>query len=279
MKTLLVKTHEAWLETLMAAFMSKETENKRILTEFSDILWRHFTWIEHDLIRKGIDYDYDRESIPIKVDRLSVIVADIVRRLNDLEMLLVHCDDEALKNRIRTDLEYMTYALGRLEDEEVTAFDMSRTYRDIELDKEATDALTFFLFEESYKEYELIMIYNYLKAHSDDAYLNRIFRILIDESFFHLRSFGEMMAEMGILGVPRVIHQSLYKVSDIEKFLLDGIEEEIAAKDQCKELSDAVASKSAELAKFFDFINYQENYHIELMRDAVAHYRAKRADG
>jgi len=279
MKTLLVRTHEAWLATLMAALMSKKTENKRVLTEFSDILWRHFTWIEHDLIVRGVDYDYDRENIPIKVERLGVLIADIVRRMNDLEMLLVRCEDEALKDRIRTDLEYMRYALGKLEDEEVTAFDMHRTYRDIELDKEATDALTLFLFEESYKEYELIMIYNYLQAHSDDAFLNRIFQILIDESFFHLRSFGEMMAEMGILGVPRVIHQSLYKVSDIEKFLLDGIEEEIAAKEQCKELSDAVASKSDELAKFFDFINYQENYHIELMRDAVEHFRKKQADG
>jgi len=279
MKRLLVKTHELWLETLMASLMSRESENKRVLTEFSGILWRHFTWIEHDLIRKGIDYDYNRDNIPIKVDRLSIIIADIVRRMNDQELLLVHCDDEALKHRIETDLDYMKYALGRLPDEEVHAFDMNRTYRDITLDEEATGALTLFLFEESYKEYELIMIYNYLQAHSDDAFLNRIFQILVDESFFHLRSFGEMMAEMGILGVPRIIHESLYKVSDIEKFLLDGIEEEIAAKEQCRELSDAVAAKSEELAKFFDFINYQENYHIELMREAVEHYRKRRADG
>ncbi|ADV46016.1 hypothetical protein [Nitratifractor salsuginis] len=279
MKRLLVKTHELWLETLMASLMSRDGENKRVLGEFSSILWRHFTWIEHDLIQKGIEYDYNRDNIPIKVDRLSVIVADIIRRMNDQELLLVHCDDAALKQRIETDLEYMKYALGKLPDEEVHAFDMNRTYRDIELDEEATGALTLFLFEESYKEYELIMIYNYLQAHSEDAFLNRIFQILIDESFFHLRSFGEMMAEMGILGVPRVIHESLYKVSDIEKFLLDGIEEEIAAKDQCRELSDAVAAKSEELAKFFDFINHQENYHIELMREAVEHYRKQHRDG
>jgi len=278
MKRLLVKTHELWLETQMAAFMSRETENKRLLTEFSKILWRHFTWIEHALIVQGIDYDYNRDNIPIKVERLSVIVADLVRRMNDLELMLVHLEDEALRHRIETDLSYLRYALGRMPDEEVHAFDMNRRYRDIELDEEATGALSLFLFEESYKEYELIMIYNYLQAHSDDAFLNRIFQILIDESFFHLRSFGEMMAEMGILGVPRVIHESLYKVSDLEKFLLDGIEEEIAAKEQCKELSDAVASKSDELAKFFDFINYQENYHIELMREAVAHYRELQAD-
>ena len=279
MKELLITTHELWLETLMASFMARQTENKRTLDEFSDILWRHFTWIEHELIERGIEYDYNRNTIPIKVERLSVIVADIVRRMNEMEMRLIQCDDAALRERIRTDLEYMRFALGKLPDEPVEAFSMKRRYREIELGKEATDALILFLFEESYKEYELIMIYNYLKAHSNDAFLIRIFQILIDESFFHLRSFCEMMAEMGILGVPRVIHESLYKVSDIEKFLLDGIEEEIAAKDQCRELSAAVASESEELAKFFDFINYQENYHIELMREAAAHYAESRRDG
>ncbi len=90
---------------------------------------------------------------------------------------------------------------------------MRRKYRDIELSEDATDALTLFLFEESYKEYELIMIYNYLRANCKDAFLNRIFTILIDESFFHLRSFGQMMSEMGILGVPRVVHPSLYRLT------------------------------------------------------------------
>jgi glutamyl-tRNA reductase len=98
---------------------------------------------------------------------------------------------------------------------------------------------------------------------------------LIEESFFHLRSFGEMMAEMGILGVPRVIHESLYKVEDIKQFLLDGIEEEVMAKEECLKLSQAVAKNSDELAKFFDFINYQENYHIDLMKEAVEYFTAK----
>ena len=272
MKTLLIKTHEAWLTTSMAAFMSRTTENKRILTEFSDILWRHFTWIENELIRNGIDYDYNRDNIPIKVERLSVIVADIVRRLNELELFLVRCDDEALKKRIATDLEYMTYALGKLGDEAVYAFDMNRRYRDIELDEEATGALTLFLFEESYKEYELIMIYNYLKAHSSDAYLNRIFQILIDESFFHLRSFGDMGAKMGILAVPRILMKELYQVEDVVAFLKDGINEELAAKEECRKLSEAVSKDSPELEKFFDFINHQENYHIALMKDALNYF-------
>jgi len=270
-------THEAWLAMLMASLMSRRTESKRILNEFSDILFRHFTWIEHDLIRRGVSYDYDRDAVPVKVERLSILGGDILRRFDEMQSRLEVCEDAALRRRIAADLEYMRSVVGTLPDEEIRAFDMSRTYRDVPLGKEATDALTLFLFEESYKEYELILIYNYLKAHSSDTVLNRIFQVMIDESFFHLRSFGEMMAEMGILGVPRTLHESLYKVEDMEKFLLDGIEEEIAAKEQCRALSDAVAAESPELARFFDFINHQENYHIDLMREAAEHYAKRNA--
>jgi len=275
-KNLLIKTHEAWLVTIMASFMSKNEESKRALNDFSDILFRHFTWIERSLVEDGIEYDYNRDQLPIKVDNLKVIVTNIVDRLNALELMLASVNADALKNRLQTDWDYMKYALANIEDEKVTAFDANREYKNYNLTKEATDAFTLFLFEESYKEYELIMIYNYLKAHSSDDYLNKIFQILVEESFFHLKSFGNMMAEMGILGVPRVIHKSLYQVEDVVEFLKDGIDEELAAKEQCKELSDAVAKDSQELAKFFDFINYQENYHIELMKDALAYYKANR---
>jgi len=274
-KELFRKTHEAWLTTLMAAFMAKNTESKQTLYDFSDILFRHLTWIENDFIKRGIEYDYDRDHIPIKVDRLKIITENIYSRMVDLELLAINCDDTALRHRIESDLAYMQKVIYKIPDEEVTAFNISRKYKDIELGKEATDALTLFLFEESYKEYELIMIYNYLKAHSDDAFLNRIFQIMIDESFFHLKSFGQMMSDMGILGVPREIHKSLYRVEKVTDFLQDGIIEEENAKEQCKELSDAVAKESPQLADFFDFINEQESYHIELMKEALNHYKEK----
>jgi len=273
-KNILVKTHEAWLVTLMASFMAKDCESKRALNDFSDILFRHFTWIERELIKNGIEYDYNRDQIPIKVDRLKVITNNIIERLNAIELMLPQLSSE-LSFRMSKDFDYIKFVLSKMPDEEVSAFNASRKYKDYNLTQEATDALTLFLFEESYKEYELIMIYNYLKAHSNDDFLNKIFQILVDESFFHLKSFGEMMAQMGILGVPRVIHKSLYQVEDVVQFLKDGIEEELAAKEQCKELSDAVAKDSEDLAKFFDFINYQENYHIELMKDALKHYESK----
>ncbi len=275
MKTLLIKTHEVWLETLMAAFMSN-TSNRKTLYEFSNIMWRHFTWLEHELIKHGETYDYDRDTIPIKVDNLREILHNITTRLSEIDLQLISCPDKALSKRIASDIKYIEHTLIHMDDEPVSAFDMSRTINHLSLTKEATDALTLFLFEESYKEYELIMIYNYFQAHSDDAFLNRIFQIMVDESFFHLRSFGELMSEMGLLGVPRVIHKSLYQRDDLGEFLKEGIEEEIAAKQQCIDLSNAVAKESKELAGFFDFINFQEDYHISLMEEALKHYEEKR---
>ncbi len=271
MKTVMIKTHEAWLAMLMAGFMSK-TDNKQVLFDFSDIIFRHFTWLENELINIGEPYSYDRDSIPIKVEKLSDLIKNIIHRLEEIDLQLISSADKDLNARMETDIKYMKFVLQHMRDENITAFNMSRKYPGRNLSQEATDALTLFLFEETYKEYELIMIYNYLKSHSKDSYLNRIFQILIDESFFHLKSFGDMGAKMGILAVPRIIMKELYQVEDIVKFLNDGIDEELAAKEECKRLAEAVAKDSPEFEKFFDFINHQENYHIALMKDALNHY-------
>ena len=273
----MIKTHEAWLATLMAGFMSK-TQNKQVLFDFSDILFRHFTWLENELIELDESYSYDRDAIPIKVEKLSDLLHDIQKRLSEIDLQLLSSPDKHLNARIATDIKYISNVLLHMEDETITAFNVERKFPGIDLTEEATDALTLFLFEETYKEYELIMIYNYLKAHSSDAYLNRIFQILIDESFFHLKSFGDMGAKMGILAVPRIIMKEMYQVEDVVQFLKDGINEELAAKEECIKLSEAVAKDSPELEKFFDFINHQENYHISLMEDALKHF-AKENNG
>ncbi len=270
----MIKTHEAWLATLMAGFMST-TESRQVLFDFSDILFRHFSWLEHELIELGESYSYDRDAIPVKVEKISDLLKDIARRLSEIDLQLLSSPDKNLDERISTDIKYMRDVLLHMKDEEITAFNMARKFPELNLTEEATDALTLFLFEETYKEYELILIYNYLKAHSNDAYLNRIFQILIDESFFHLKRFGDMGAKMGILAVPRVVMKELYQVEDVVQFLKDGINEELAAKEECKKLSEAVSKDSPELEKFFDFINHQENYHISLMTDALAHFAKK----
>jgi len=271
MKTVMIKVHEVWLEMLMAGFMSNQ--HKREFFDFADILFRHFTWIEDGMIRAGEEYSYDRGAVPIKVEHLNILIKDIEVRLSDIELQLMSLEDRALASRVDSDIKYMINVLTQMSDEVISAFSMNRVMEGYSLSNEARDALTLFLFEESYKEYELVLIYNYLKAHSKDAYMNRIFQILIDESMFHLKCFGDMQAKMGILATPRVVMKELYQVEDVVKFLKDGIDEEILAKEECKKLAEAVSKDNKELAKFFDFINNQENYHIALMEDALKHYQ------
>lgn len=147
---------------------------------------------------------------------------------------------------------------------EITAFNMRRKWLDKNLSQEQIDALTLFLFEESYKEYELILVYAFMQARTKNITQFDVFQDLIDESHFHLKSFGNMMAKLGILALPRELHEMTYVIKDLEQFVVDGIAEEEAAKVMCKELSDAI--KDEELSRFFNFINYQESYHIELMK-------------
>jgi hypothetical protein len=276
MKQLFKEVHEAWLATQFTGFMS-QTQSRQELYEFSNILFKHLTWLENDFIKNNIPYTYDIAQVPIRVTHLSHMLHNIIGRIESIESQLSTCKDKDVTFRMASDLSYMKAVLSKLPEEEVEkCFLAEKKYPNIELSDEARDALTIFLFEESYKEYELIMVYNYSKANSNDAFLNRIFQILIDESFFHLRSFGQMMAEMGILGVPRSLMEEIYKFDNLEQFLKDGIQEEIGAKEECKKLADAVSASSEDFASFFTFINNQENYHIALMEEALAYINNKK---
>jgi len=271
MKQLFKEVHEVWLATQFTGFMS-QTQSRLQLYEFANIFFKHLTWLENDFIKRGVPYNYTINQVPIKVAKLSSMTHNIHERLDGILAQLDHCPDAHITHRMQSDITYIQSVLAKMPEEDVQhAFDTKREYPNVPLTPEARDALTIFLFEESYKEYELIMVYNYSKANSNDAFLNRIYQILIDESFFHLRSFGEMMATMGILGVPRSIMEEVYKFDDLEQFLKDGIQEEIGAKEECKRLAEAVSSASGYFASFFTFINNQENYHIALMEEALAH--------
>ncbi|MCH9740909.1 MAG: hypothetical protein K0U38_08740 [Epsilonproteobacteria bacterium] len=275
MKILFKEVHELWLATQFTGFMSK-TQSRPELYEYANIFFKHLTWLENDFVKNEISYDYNVNHVPIKVTHISHMINNIIARIIAVEEKLKSCKDGDITFRMQSDLTYIKSALEKLPEEEVApAFDTKRVYPNVELSEEARDALTLFLFEESYKEYELIMVYNYSKANSNDAFLNRIFQILIDESFFHLRSFGQMMADMGILGVPRSLMEEIYKFDDLEQFLKDGIQEEIGAKEECKKLAAAVSDSSEHFASFFTFINNQENYHIALMEEALAYINSK----
>ncbi|WP_345994043.1 iron-binding protein [Sulfurimonas sp. HSL-1716] len=258
--------HELWLSILFASFAIGDKQIKRDLYNFSTIEFRHMKWVGDDILKNGGDYDYDRSKILEKGTSVFNILDHLLGELKETVALYA---SDVLGMRMKTDEEYMiSYITALLDNKDndapITAFDMHRTYEDKYLPQEQVDALTMFLFEESYKEYELILVYSYMQAKTNDILHFNVFQDLIDESHFHLQSFGEMMAKMGILALPRELHELTYKITDIEKFIINGIAEEEAAKEMCRSLSDAI--KDDGLKRFFDFINYQENYHIELMK-------------
>lgn len=258
--------HELWLHLTFASFAISDEAIKSRLYEFSLIAFRHMKWLGSEILQKGEEYNYDREMTLYKRDTSFEIIHALQA---EIEAIQKEYPSDILGARIKTDdtylLEYLLEVLdNEFNNQTITAFNMKREWMDKDLEQSQIDALTLFLFEESYKEYELILVYAYMQARTENALHFNVFQDLIDESHFHLKSFGNMMAKLGILALPRMLHEMTYVVKDLEKFVVDGIAEEEAAKVMCKELSDAITDK--DLSNFFDFVNFQESYHIELMK-------------
>ena len=264
MNNLYKQKHQLWLKIVFASFAINDEEIKSRLYDFSQITFRHLKWLGEDILSKGEDYNYDRDYKAL--DKFTSNHPLLQNLKSDIEKIQELYDNSVLSNRIKTDefylLDYIDNILQQ-DDQEITAFNMKMKWRD-DLDEEQTKSLILFLFEESYKEYELIMIYAYMQARTNNTLQFNVYQDLVDESHFHLKSFGNMMAKLGILTLPRELHEMTYKIKDLNKFIIAGIAEEEAAKEMCKQLSESI--NDDELSKFFDFINYQENYHIELMK-------------
>lgn len=258
--------HQLWLSITFASFSINDEEIKSKLYDFSQIAFRHMKWIGSDILACGNNYNYDRDMTLYKKESVFEIINDLIQEIKNIQNIYT---DSALYERVKTDdaylIEYLTQILkDTSNNKEVTAFNMKREWLDKGLAQEEIDALTLFLFEESYKEYELVLVYAFMQARTTNITQFNVFQDLIDESHFHLKSFGNMMAKLGVLALPRELHEMTYIIKNLEQFVMDGIEEEEAAKAMCKELSATIKDK--ELSKFFDFINYQESYHIELMK-------------
>jgi ferritin len=267
-KRLFTTVHEGWLKLLFASFAVNDRAWGETLYDHSEILYRHLRFIENLYVRKGIEYSYERPAIKLEFStegEAAMYCDEVMARIE----LQLSDNGDPLAKRMLSDLGYIRKTLHRAFDRnaKITAFDKSLKLDGIELDKSSLDALVLFLFEESYKEYELVVIYSYAQTVVDDKRLSEIFQILIDESKFHLKSFARMMAKMGILAVPRMVTQEIYRFDSLRKFLEEGIEEEKGAKEQCRALAEAVGNET--LQQFFDFINFQEDYHITLMEEAL----------
>ena len=262
--------HELWLKVLFCSFSIPNQIIKSKIYEFANIEFRHLKWLSNSLKDKNIEYNYERYAINLPQKDTFEVFRYLINELK-LSMKNYNPDDELFSRIISDEFYFISYMEMLLEkdsnNQELIAFNKNRVYEDKNLDNKSRDALTLFLFEESYKEYELIMLYSYFQNHTSDILQYNIYQDMIDESQFHLKSFGEMMAKMGILAIPRTVIPALYKNKDIKQFLIDGIDEEIKAKKECQDLADAIDDD--EISQFLTFVMYQENYHIELMKKAI----------
>ncbi len=261
--------HELWLKLLFASFATPDDVIKERLYEYSQITFRHLKWIAKAYRTQNRHIHFRRSSMPIAHADLKSMLEHIEAALDAMQQ---HYGDDALSFRMETDESYFKAQLRSWHNDTAAqlplhAFDRHLTYGEKQLTQVQRDALIRFLFEESYKEYELILIYFYMQTHTDSRAQFDIYDDLINESHFHLKSFGNMMAAMGILSLPREVHEMSYKITDLHAFVLNGIDEELAAKEECRRLAEAVEDE--ELTRFFNFINYQENYHIELMKSLL----------
>lgn len=265
--TLFRRKHQLWLRIVFMSFSVNDPWVKNRLYEFSQIEFRHLKWLAGSLYENNSMYDYERDPrFNIENTSFFELIRTAINEIKTLHLLYV---SSPLSERMQNDEKYILSTLEvYLEkfslDEPITAFSRTRHWPDSLLNSAETDALTLFLFEESYKEYELIMVYFYQQVRATTAAQVNYYQDLIDESHFHLRSFGEMMAKMGILTLPRTIHQRSYEITDMGKFLRSGIMDEESAKEECRKLSSSISDKK--LSSFFEFINYQESYHIEIMK-------------
>lgn len=257
--------HQLWLRLAFLSFAVDDPTIKNRLYEFSQIEFRHLKWLSQELTDCSFAYDYGREkSFGIE---FATLAEGIGATLAEIGSVQTRYDASALCERMLRDEAYFVSVLETFALDNVSlshAFNRHRRWNEASLNQEQSDAFTLFLFEESYKEYELILIYLYRLVRSITAIQSSSFADLIDESHFHLRSFGEMMSKMGILSLPRELHPMTYQISDMEKFLENGIVEEENAKEECRRLSGAITDPT--LSSFFEFVNFQESYHIEIMK-------------
>ena len=268
--------HELWLKVLFSSFSIKNEKIKTQLYNFANIEFRHMKWLSNNLKEQNIAYDYEKYAIDMPKGSNFEVFEYII---SEIKLCMKEYDPaDPLFARIMSDEFYFITAIELLlTDEtnngEITAYNRKREYEDKNLNDLSRDALTLFLFEESYKEYELISLYGYFQNYTEDILQYNIYQDMIDESQFHLKSFGEMMAKMGVLAIPRTVIPTLYQNKDIKQFLVDGIDEEIKAKEECAALAEAIDDE--EISSFLTFVMYQENYHIELMTKAISRLESK----
>ena len=264
------KEHESFIKFIYASVMVKEADVRHKLNDIALFKYRHMVWIMQDAVNNNVKFNMDfdeKEIAKIKVETEDELIEVLKEDLNQNIAIYEGINNPTI-NRFRSDDEFFLEELNILDVEgEITSFNENKTLKEIELDEESKSALVFFLMEETFKEYELITIYSYLKVHSNIAVANSAFTDLAYDSIYHLKRFASLASEMGVLTLPRVIPHDKYENIGVVEFLKENIEEEMDAEKQCLILAEKIGNKY--LKDFLLFISRQEVYHGELLQRAL----------
>jgi len=264
-----------YLKFLYASFITPNREIAEIFEDFGLIEYKHMMWAMNDMVKNGVEFDMDIDSLR---DLKSENVNELIQKLiSQIEQSLKNTNTKGIEEntlrRFKNDEEYMLDVLKSLDDDsKITAFDEHKTLKNIPITPEQAEAFNFFLIGETYKEYELITIYSYLKAHiQDNVEAVNCFTDLISDSIYHLKRFAKFAAELGTLTFVRSVEKEKYQNVEISEFLKENIEEEIGAEKECLILAEKIGND--ELSKFLLFISRQEVYHAELLERALKHLK------
>jgi len=263
-----------YLRFLYASFMTPNREIAEIFEDFGLIEYKHMMWAMNDMVNNGVEFDMDIDNIDLKVTNTGELISKLKDTLNQsLNNTNTKGIDHETLQRFKSDEEYMLNTLNTLNDNtKITAFDEHKTLENISLTPQQADAFNFFLIGETFKEYELITIYSYLKAHiNNNVEAVNCFSDLASDSIYHLKRFAKFAAELGTLSFVRSVDKSKYQNVEIVKFLKENIEEEIGAEKECLVLAQKIGNK--ELSDFLLFISRQEVYHAKLLQKALQHLK------
>ena len=227
-------------------------------------------WAMADAKDAGKEFNMDFNTDEIKKIQKSNSAELLEELINDLEENLRFYEGKNTPTieRLKNDDSYFLSQIKKFDlESDITAFNEKKELPGVELEENAKAALVFFLMEETFKEYELITIYSYLKVHSTNPIANSAFTDLAYDSIYHLKRFATLASQMGVLTLPKPIPHEKYENIGVVEFLKENIEEEMDAEKQCLILAEKIGNK--ELSDFLLFISRQEVYHGELLQRAL----------
>jgi len=292
MEKQVIRQHTSFIKFIYSSVLVPESIQD-LVEDIGFFKYRHMCWAMEESVREGEEFggtfavDEVAELKKLKTQRelVNYLISDLetnlrtysndnlptIARFKNDDLYFLEQLKEIKEGRLKGSFKP---ELNRQLEEPITAFSQKGKLKGVELTSETKNALIFFLMEEIFKEYELILIYSFYKTYSQNSTTNSVFTDLAYDSIYHLKRFAQLAKELGVLTLPRPIPLKKYRSEDIIQFLKENIEEERGAEKNCLILAEKIGND--QLRDFLLFISRQEVYHAYLLERALATLKEKK---